>query len=275
MITPVFIVTFFILFQWWRIEEKRLKRIMTFPLVLLLCWPQYRVARILYLGLWKQISQWRKENDIVKKEIGNLGKIFFTSFRKGIYLLLVSEPFLEAVPQLHILFTLWWLDSWVTMGQYPKLFIATFSSSILTASLGIAKFMKVGPCRLVPDEGKIGGYGNPCFILLVFDIALTLVSKGSLLFVLESLPLPFRLESHANAVIIAWVIICYFPYLVYVSAIIDKLFQQHKKCFHQIIISFLGNVNHDNEHWIQESNSNDISVSWSHSNTYIFSLDIW
>jgi len=67
MLTPVILATFFTLFQWWRIEENWSKRLKTLPFVLLLCWPQYRVVKILYLGFWKKVSQWKTENNILKK----------------------------------------------------------------------------------------------------------------------------------------------------------------------------------------------------------------
>ena len=101
----------------------------------------------------------------------------------------------------------------VTIGLNPKLFIATFCSSVLTASLGIAKFLKVGPCRLVPDEGILGGFGNPCFLLLVFNVVLTLISRGILLLALEG---DLRPRPSQEA-ILHWVAICYLPQMLYVS----------------------------------------------------------
>ena len=53
------------------------------------------------------------------------------------------------------------------------LFIASFIMSILSASKGLATFLKDGPCLLLPKEGYYGG-----FVLLFFNICLTLVGKG-------------------------------------------------------------------------------------------------
>ena len=75
MLTPVILATFFTLFQWWRIEENWSNRLKTLPFVILLCWPQYRVVKILYFGLWKQVSKWKTENNILKKEIGHIGTV--------------------------------------------------------------------------------------------------------------------------------------------------------------------------------------------------------
>ena len=67
----------------------------------------------------------------------------------------ISEPFLEAVPQIHILLILWVLNDKITLRPDPGLFIATFTS-VISAALGIAKFLKIGPCRLVPEQAPLG-----------------------------------------------------------------------------------------------------------------------
>ena len=84
---------------------------------------------------------------------------------------LFSEPFLESVPQVHILLTLWLEENHLFEGDDVKtffLFYAKVATSIVSASLGIAKFLKLGPCRLIPNEGILGGYGSLSFLLLLF-----------------------------------------------------------------------------------------------------------
>ena len=78
---------------------------------------------------------------------------------------LFSEPFIESIPQVHILLSLWVEESHLFVGEdggYATtiLFIAAFITSIVSASLGIAKFLKLGPCHLIPNEGILGGYGS-------------------------------------------------------------------------------------------------------------------
>ena len=60
-------------------------------------------------------------------------------------------------------------------------FLATFISSVFSASKGIAGFLLHGPCKLVPTDGLFGGMGKLGFILLVLNIASTLCGKGVLL----------------------------------------------------------------------------------------------
>lgn len=71
MLFPIIISTLFTLYTWWNIETDHK---LTLPLVILQCWPQYRAGKILYLGLWKQVNEWKKEQELYKKAIGNIGK---------------------------------------------------------------------------------------------------------------------------------------------------------------------------------------------------------
>ena len=97
----------------------------------------------------------------------------------------VSEPFLESIPQIHILLTIWVQDSRTAIGEDKDwnivLFLTTFSLSVFSATFGIAKFLKVGPCRLVSSHGPLGGLGSIGFLTLMLNIASTLLLKGILL----------------------------------------------------------------------------------------------
>ena len=61
------------------------------------------------------------------------------------------------------------------------LFIVTLVSSIISASFGISKFLKVGPCRLVSS-----GYVSMGFIVLFLNVFSTIVSKGWMLAISQS-----------------------------------------------------------------------------------------
>ena len=135
-------------------------------------------------------------------------------------LVFISEPFLEAVPQIHILLILWVLNPKITFFVNPELFIATFSTSVITATLGIAKFLKIGPCRLVPDQGPLGGHGTLAFLMLMLNIASTIVSKGIMLTAIgyDTGPgsLFYGYPDGQNMAIGVWLAICYLPQLLYV-----------------------------------------------------------
>jgi len=66
------------------------------------------------------------------------------------------------------------------LGSFDSvLFLVGYSSSIITSSLGLAKNLKVGPCRILPEQKRyLGGLLSPRFILIFFACGFTLVGKG-------------------------------------------------------------------------------------------------
>jgi hypothetical protein len=124
----------------------------------------------------------------------------------------ISEPFLESIPQIHILLCIWGNGYFGSLSGTDIQFLVTFSLSVVSASLGIAKFLKLGPCRLVPGDGPLGGYCRPSFLLLVLDIAAWLVSKGLLL----GIGLLLNMYEAKN-IALTWVAIFLLPQLVLVS----------------------------------------------------------
>ena len=123
---------------------------------------------------------------------------------------------------MHILLILFMLNPLVTYALDPDLFITTFTTSVFTTTLGIAKFLKIGPCRLVPDQGPLGGHGTLAFLMLMLNIASTILSKGFMLpaigFLTESHPgsLFYGYPGGQNMAIGVWLAICYLPQLLYV-----------------------------------------------------------
>ena len=103
------------------------------------------------------------------------------------------------------------------MGLNPNLFYATYFSSLVTASLGIDKFLKTGPCRLVPDQGPLGGYATLGFALLIFNIASTIVCKGMMMNPIIAIFLDMFEFPEFPKVIGVWLAFCYLPQLIYVS----------------------------------------------------------
>ena len=58
------------------------------------------------------------------------------------------------------------------------LFWWTLNLSMLTASFGVAKFLKSGPSRIVMSEKCMDGFGTLTYILIVFNIFTTLAGRG-------------------------------------------------------------------------------------------------
>ena len=131
----------------------------------------------------------------------------------------ISEPFLEAVPQILILLIFFILNPGVAYHLDENLFIATFTTSVFTASLGIAKFLKTGPCGLVTDQGPLGGHGTLAFLILMLNITSTIVSKGLMLPGIGPRAGPIRslipgpVKETGPKLIGVWLAICYLPQL--------------------------------------------------------------
>ena len=93
---------------------------------------------------------------------------------------LISEAFLESVPQTHLTLMLVALDSKTADGPgYDGiLFLVGFISSVLSASLGMARLLMNGPSKLVKKQGHLGGYAQVGFALVILSIMFVLVAKA-------------------------------------------------------------------------------------------------
>ena len=145
------------------------------------------------------------------------------------------EPFLEALPQVVILLTLSILDWDIVIDGSEDLFFLTFFSSIFTASFGITKFLKIGPCRLIPEEGLGGGYFQIGFIVTFFNVTAMILSKAFMFVAMADLADlasltedKYKVEifwdgNHYNdlKMIITWITVCFLPNLILVSVILS------------------------------------------------------
>ena len=75
---PIISSTIFLIPHWWKMEGNRQNRIYTLPMLLLLCWPQYRMAKILHMG-WKKKGKYLIEKDTFDREINHIGKKKYSS----------------------------------------------------------------------------------------------------------------------------------------------------------------------------------------------------
>ena len=117
---------------------------------------------------------------------------------------LLPEPFLESVPQVHIILMVT-IGSTATVDPTAPLAIATFSLSVFAAAFGVTKFFSVGPCRLIPyDKMNLG------FFLMMLNVASCLVGKGFLL------ALAVDGSNFANE-IGTWISLSIVPQVVFVS----------------------------------------------------------
>ena len=139
--------------------------------------------------------------------------------KKKTYSLLFSEPFLESVPQVHVLLviatgskTYQW-QSQINKGVIDirdTFFLATFCTSIFSAAFGMTKLLKVGPCSIVPRNKY--GLG---FFLSFLSILFGLVGKGLLL--VFTVLAPFETHSVKKFGIGVCLGTCFFTPMVFVS----------------------------------------------------------
>ena len=59
------------------------------------------------------------------------------------------------------------------------LYQVTSVTSLLSAGFGMAKFLKTGPCRLVSNDGLLGGYFQLGFILNFIYILLVVILRST------------------------------------------------------------------------------------------------
>ena len=211
MFGPLTASILFTIPHWWRSEDTWFRRMVTLPLLLGLCWPQYRAVRILVLGLCMKVSYWRKEKDVIDKDVSSIGKTFGMCLFKELInnFTYFVEPFVEAVPQVLLLISFWSLNESV-LGVYNPLFWVTFVTSILSAGFGLTKFLKLGPCRL------LGGYGKISFLLVMLNIIGVLLTKGFCILLVKHGVLDY---SSTMLVVIIWICTCFMPGFIYVRTI--------------------------------------------------------
>ena len=126
---------------------------------------------------------------------------------------------LESIPQTHILLCLAGQNPTLIIGKDSAKFMVTFATSFLSASFALSKFLKTGPCRLVPDVGRLGGFFERGFICLLVNVALTILIKGANLTagLQGSKSYDDRQNSEKKWIGIYWILLNILPQLIYVS----------------------------------------------------------
>jgi len=167
LLLPPFLINYLLTWlAWWRLEKKH-QCSWFFPLFS--CYPQYRAAALLRLT-WSDEESAANERKTLEREVAEF------------------EAMVESVPTVFIMsFALA-----VTGGKgviteeggqnlfSPEvlLFLFTFLTSIASATLGMIKPLKSGPCKILPSGGLFGGYLTLSCILLFFTMGATMVGKG-------------------------------------------------------------------------------------------------
>ena len=231
---PISINLLFTIPHYLRVEKTCKQRLLAFPFLICLCWPQYRSMRVLWLRYVRHnIAKCLAEKLELEQNVSNLGKklIYLNSLKKQLscQTIIFSEPFLEATPQVYM--------TLILMGQtgledVDVLVWASFSISVAASAFGIAKLLKNGPIRLVRKDGKIGGYGTPGFILVMFIVAGNMLGKGTWLAITCESDDFLNLDDGQKdkfTYILIWVLSCFLPQFLLVNPKINSLSKKKEK----------------------------------------------
>jgi len=149
---------------WWRIDK--MKKI-SFISTTLSCYPQFCAAKVIYA-----IFTNSGKTEAMKKEL-----------RRDVAEL---EVFVESVFSTLIITFLLMRGGGTfyseVVSDHPNLFYLSYATSLLSASYGMAKSLKEGPCRILADNGEdFGGLLNGRFLLLFISVAATFASKWAVI----------------------------------------------------------------------------------------------
>ena len=131
------------------------------------------------------------------------------------------EPFLESAPQALILFVLVNTHANLFLNSDPckspivvdELFVTTFFTSIVTASLGIARFLRKGPTRIVNNDRCFRGIGTLTYFLIFINVVLAMFGRG---FVISEV-VTYVLRQEASKTYYLIVLLYFMPQLLHVS----------------------------------------------------------
>ena len=73
MLIPIVLATLFVIPHWLKREKTLKKRLLTFPLLIGLFWPQWQVIKVLSL-MKKKNPQWKIEKEKLEKELSSIGE---------------------------------------------------------------------------------------------------------------------------------------------------------------------------------------------------------
>ena len=193
LLTPFLLNVVFTTFSWWRIDSNTEKK-WTWILLLFQLWPQYRAMKIIF-KIFKGDPTYVIEKNTLERDVSTL------------------EPFLESVPTVWITTVILakQLESGnsgaISSGDNYIIFVTSFTLSVISSSIGITKFLKVGPCKIFPEGGCCLGYFTGRFMMVFIAVACSIVNKG--LLVASHLLVSTGLESSGALMSTAGVILCF------------------------------------------------------------------
>ena len=190
---------------------------------------------------------------------------------------------LESIPQTHILLCLAGQNPTLIIGKNSTQFWFTFATSFMSATFALSKFLKTGPCRLVSDVGRLGGFFERGFICLLVNITLTILIKGANLTI--GLLGDFgtnKQKTQDKWISIYWILLNILPQLIYVGSFYTFYLIYYIHIFSSIIIFiylkiffFLGYDGTSFSHRIKKNLPTYYTVSRNSLYFNVFLVDNW
>ena len=165
MLVP-FLLNYLLTWLAWYSLDKR-KQI-TWVTAAVSCYPQYCAARVIYLLWWGDAKKAVEEKKRLEREVSEI-EVFAEAVLSTIVAAYLMEKVLYRGEEQDLIMG----NSFIS----KYLFFVTFSTSFISAALGMAKSLKVGPCRILAEGGSLGGLATSKFFLLFVTIAVTLGGK--------------------------------------------------------------------------------------------------
>ena len=143
----------------------------------------------------------------------------------------ITECFVESIPQTHLtwilLVVMLCVRRPVASGQPGKelyertaekeaLFFLSFATSVISASLGMSRLLLKGPSKFIRKVGRLGGYCQWGFVLLILSIMTGIVSKAAWL------PFMTNIYDRHNKVsqgVVLWIGVSLIPQLLLVRVL--------------------------------------------------------
>jgi len=162
ILIPIILNTIFTFIAWKSHKEDTQR--WTLILVFLQLWPQYLAFKMLYKSAIGQ-TLLRPEKKRLERNISSL------------------EPYLESIPQVLIQTSIMIQlrldrEEFRVIFGSSTFFLISYSLSIFSATFGLAKFLKSGPCHLIPSEGYFDGYLTLGFCLVFVSSMAGTLQKG-------------------------------------------------------------------------------------------------
>ena len=160
MLLP-FLLNYLICWYVWATMDKRKE--VTWVAALLSFYPQYVACKIIY-QIWMEPKKGLHKKRHLERNLIQLETFYESVPSTLVMTYLLTRAASRITNDREIIFN---KDN---LGSFDSvLFLVGFSSSVITSALGLAKNLKVGPCRILPEQKScLRGLLSPRFLLIFF-----------------------------------------------------------------------------------------------------------